>query len=159
MERAVAQHDAGVKTRPLTPKQQRFVEEYLVDLNATQAAIRAGYSQRNADKIGSQLLGKARVAEAVAAAQSRRAKRVEIDADWVLERLRQNVERAMQAEPVLDREGNPTGEYTYQGAVANRALELLGKHQGMFTDRVQVAGDAHAPLLVELTHRIVDPAT
>lgn len=42
----------------LTPKQQLFVEEYLIDLNATQAAIRAGYSPNNADKIGSELLGK-----------------------------------------------------------------------------------------------------
>lgn len=49
----------------LTAKQQRFVEEYLVDLNATQAAIRAGYSAKNADKIGPELLGKTRVAEAI----------------------------------------------------------------------------------------------
>ena len=49
----------------LTDKQQRFVAEYLIDLNATQAAIRAGYSAKNADKIGSQLLGKTRVAEAI----------------------------------------------------------------------------------------------
>jgi phage terminase small subunit len=45
----------------LTPKQQRFIQEYLIDLNATQAAIRAGYSAKNADKIGSQQLGKTRV--------------------------------------------------------------------------------------------------
>lgn len=61
-------HDARVSTRPLTPKQQRFVEEYLVDLNATQAAIRAGYSARNADKLGPRLVGQSRVAEALAIA-------------------------------------------------------------------------------------------
>jgi len=44
------------RDRNLTPKQQRFVQEYLVDLNATQAAVRAGYSRRNADKIGPELL-------------------------------------------------------------------------------------------------------
>lgn len=49
----------------LTPKQQRFVEEYLIDLNATQAAIRAGYSAKMADRIGSQLLGKTRVSAAI----------------------------------------------------------------------------------------------
>ena len=52
----------------MTPKQQRFVEEYLIDLNATQASIRAGYSAKNADKIGPELLGKTGVAEAIQAA-------------------------------------------------------------------------------------------
>jgi hypothetical protein len=68
----------------LTPKQQRFVEEYLVDLNATQAAIRAGYSERNADKIGPELLGKTRVAAAIAAAQQARSDRTGITQDDVL---------------------------------------------------------------------------
>jgi len=71
----------------LTSKQARFVDEYLIDLNATQAAIRAGYSERTADKIGSQLLGKTGVAAAIAAAKQKRADRTEIDADWVLKRL------------------------------------------------------------------------
>lgn len=74
----------------LTAKQTCFVAEYLVDLNATQAAIRAGYSARNADKIGSQLLGKTRVAEAIQEAMQARNKRTEIDADWVLKRLAQD---------------------------------------------------------------------
>ena len=59
----------------LTDKQQRFVAEYLIDLNATQAAIRAGYSAKNADKIGSQLLGKTRVAEAIQAEKTARSER------------------------------------------------------------------------------------
>ncbi|PLC06395.1 terminase small subunit [Variovorax sp. RO1] len=71
----------------LTPKQQRFVAEYLIDLNATQAAVRAGYSARTADKIGSQLLGKTRVGEAIADAKKERAERTDINADWVLKRL------------------------------------------------------------------------
>lgn len=70
--------------RPLTPKQERFVQEYLIDLNATQAAIRAGYSARNADKIGPALVGKIRVRAAISAMQERRAKRTEIDADRIL---------------------------------------------------------------------------
>lgn len=59
----------------LTPKQQLFVEEYLIDLNATQAAIRAGYSPNNADKIGSELLGKTRVSEAIKIAMAERSRR------------------------------------------------------------------------------------
>jgi phage terminase small subunit len=71
----------------LTPKQRLFVAEYLKDLNATQAAIRAGYSAANADKIGSELLGKTRVREEIETAKQKREERTQIDADWVLKRL------------------------------------------------------------------------
>lgn len=73
----------------LTEKQQRFVAEYLIDLNATQAAIRAGYSAKNADKIGSQLLGKTRVYEAIQAEKTARSERTEITQDYVLRKLTQ----------------------------------------------------------------------
>ncbi len=66
-----------------------------------------------------------------------RSKRTEVDQDWIVERLVENVKRAMQLEAVTDREGKPTGEHVYQGSVANKALELLGRHQGMFTDTVR----------------------
>lgn len=68
----------------LTLKRQRFVEEYLTEANATQAAVRAGYSKRNADKIGPQLLREPVVAAAIAAAQAKRAERLEVCADEVL---------------------------------------------------------------------------
>ena len=55
----------------------------------------------------------------------------------MLERLEKNYERAMQEEPILDRDGNSTGEYKYQGMVANKALELIGRHLAMFTDKHQ----------------------
>jgi phage terminase small subunit len=71
----------------LTPKQAQFVAEYLVDLNATQAAIRAGYSARNADKIGPELLGKTRVAAAIREAQDAREKRTTVTADRVVAEL------------------------------------------------------------------------
>jgi phage terminase small subunit len=75
--------DAG----KLTPRQARFIEEYLIDLNATQAAIRAGYSAKNADKIGPELLGKTRVAEAIEKAIAERSRRTEITQDSVLREL------------------------------------------------------------------------
>ena len=71
----------------LTARQARFVEEYLVDLNATQAAIRAGYSARTADKIGSELLGKTRIAEAISDAQAARSERTQVTADQVIAEL------------------------------------------------------------------------
>lgn len=127
----------------LTAKQQRFVEEYLVDLNATQAAIRAGYSAKNADKIASQLLGKSRVADAIAAAKSERSARVAVSADYVLNNLVEIVERSMQRAPVFDMKGNHVTDeegrhvWRFDGKTANRALELLGKHLGMFTDKIE----------------------
>lgn len=61
-----------------------------------------------------------------------------IDKASVMARLVENIDRAMQAVKVLDHKGKPTGEYRYDGNVANRALELLGKEIGMFIDRKQV---------------------
>lgn len=111
--------------KKLTPKQQRFVGEYLVDLNATQAAIRAGYSSKTADKIGSELLGKTSISERIQKAMADREARTEITADYVLRRLREEAEL--------------TGEGSSHSARI-RALELLGKHQGMFADRLRLDG-------------------
>ena len=70
--------------KALTAKQSRFVEEYLVDLNATQAAARAGYSAKTAEQQGYQLLQKTSVQQAIAEAMSKRSERTEITADQVL---------------------------------------------------------------------------
>lgn len=120
--------------RELTNKQQRFVEEYLVDCNATQAAIRAGYSVKTADQIAAQLVVKTHVKEAIAAKQEKLAKRTETTAARVIECLWANHDRA-----VLEgvREG---------GSVANKALELIGKHVGAFADRLQVSGPNGEPM-------------
>ncbi|MGR2681553.1 terminase small subunit [Chromobacterium haemolyticum] len=71
----------------LTDRQRRFVVEYLIDLNATQAAIRSGYSQKTARQIGDRLLSNVDVKAAVQEAQQARTKRTEITADKVLDRL------------------------------------------------------------------------
>lgn len=71
----------------LTEKQKRFVQEYLVDLNATAAARRAGYSEKTADRIGPELLGKTCVSEAIQKAMDKRRDRVEITQDRVLQEL------------------------------------------------------------------------
>lgn len=108
---------------PLTAKQQRFVAEYLIDLNATQAAIRAGYSERTAEQIGYQQLQKTSVAEAIELAQLYRAEKLELTADKVLRDLEAARIKAMANE---------------QCAAAIKAVELQGKHLGMFIDRKEV---------------------
>lgn len=71
----------------LTPKQRRFVEEYLIDVNATKAAVRAGYSNRTAKEQGAQLLCKAHVREAIDAGKVKRSGKLGLDADRVLEEI------------------------------------------------------------------------
>jgi len=112
----------------LTAKQRRFVEEYLIDLNATQAAIRAGYAAKTANREGSRLLSKVDIAEAVAAGAQKRVQKAEISAQDVLEGLY--------------REATRTGEGSSHGARVS-AWGLLGKYHKLFTDRIEaeVSGD------------------
>lgn len=100
----------------LPAKQQAFVREYLIDLNATAAAARAGYKD---GAYGRQLLTLPNVADVIQAALARRAARTELTQDYVLNGLRGIADDSNQ-----------------NGAPRVRALELLGKHQGMFVDRV-----------------------
>jgi hypothetical protein len=115
----------------LTPKQERFVAEYLIDLNATQAAIRAGYSADTAKQQGSRLLTNADVAAAVAARQVKVGNKLEITAERVADELSRIA--FMQC---------PEDEAALL-SVKRAALVDLGKHLGMFVDRVKVE---HTPL-------------
>lgn len=121
----------------MTPKQARFVEEYLVDLNAKQAAIRAGYSAKTAEQQGPRVLGYAEVASAITAAQAIRSERTETTQEQVLADIKRLAGKAETA-----------GEFS----PALRARELLGKHLGMFSDRVQLTGANGGP--VETISRI-----
>ncbi len=135
-----------MKVGTMTPKQERFVAEYLTDLNATQAAIRAGYSEKTAYSIGQENLKKPEVAEAVIAAQAERSKRTEVTQDYVLATITETIERCKQAQPVKYRNGNPVmidtpdGEiapaYKFDAAAVLKGAELLGRHLAMFTDKL-----------------------
>lgn len=121
----------------LTKKQAAFVKEYLIDLNATQAAIRAGYSEATATEMGYENLTKPHIKQAVEDAMNKRSEKLEITAEYVLTSLKEVADRCMQAVPALDKEGNPTGDYYFEHSGANKALELLGKHLKLFTDKVE----------------------
>ena len=92
--------------------------------------------QKTIERTAFELFQNPKVTARLSELREEAAKRNELSVDWILQHLKEIVFRAMQAVPALDRNGKPTGEYTYQGAVANRALELIGKHLGMFADRV-----------------------
>ena len=135
----------------LTPKQQRFIDEFLIDLNATRAAVRAGYSRNCAGQIGQENLKKPVIAAAVAKAKQARAREAKIDSAWVLRQAVELHRRCMQEiRPVLnpktrkqlhDDDGNAL--FSFNAAGANRALELIGKHIeiGAFKDRVEVSSE------------------
>lgn len=169
----------------LNPKQRRFVEEYLVDLNATQAAIRAGYSKKTAQEQGSRLLSNVMVAEAIQVAQQARSRRTEITQDRVLNELAKigfaDIRKVVrwggtQLQAGLDDDGKPTTE-VYHGlalvaaddidddtaaAIAEvaegreglkvkfhdkrGALVDIGRHLGMFKDKVEHSGPNGGPI-------------
>ena len=121
----------------LTPKQTRFVQEFLIDLNATKAAIRAGYSAHTAAEQSSRLLTNAKIAEAIHAAQAETAERLGYSKDLLLKTLWINHLVAFDGNPVLDRDGKPTGRVMRQISASNRALELIAKITGL-VDRPRV---------------------
>ncbi len=123
----------------MTPKQQRFVDEYLTDLNATQAAVRAGYSERTAYAIGKENIHKPLIQAAIQAAMQTRSERTQIDQNYVVSRLKEEAERM---------DGGSPGARV-------RALELLGKHLGLFVDRHEVSGRDGAPIQMQTTSEVV----
>ena len=104
----------------LTNKQSRFVEEYLIDLNATQAAIRAGYSEKTARSQGQRLLTNVDIQERFKGQIEQRSERTEITADRVIQAL---------ADIAYTDEDIRLGDRI-------RALELLGKHHALFSDKL-----------------------
>lgn len=166
----------------LTAKQKRFCEEYLIDLNATQAAIRAGYSPKTAEQTASRLLRNVKVQEYMAKRQKELSRSTEITQERVIKELAliafsnnadyaHVVEKKMKAEvggalvDVLDEDGKPVMYRTVEPVLTEelteeqkralavikkgrdglevkscdkvKALELLGKHLGIFTDKIE----------------------
>lgn len=146
----------------MTKKQKRFIEEYLIDLNATQAAIRAGYSPDTAKSIGSENLTKPDIQARIAKAMAERSRRTGVNADRVVMELAKIA--FVNAGDVIDAEtatlktdaaredtaaiqsvkvktfGEDGLEREIKMADKLKALELLGKHLGMFKDKVELSG-------------------
>lgn len=150
----------------LTAKQKRFIEEYLIDLNATQAAIRAGYSPDTAYSIGSENLKKPDIRARVDKAMAERSKRTGINADRIIIELARigllnpdkvvNFNSATVKDEATEDDLSAIASVkvktipTEDGDIIERevkfydkikALELLGKHNGMFKDKVEVSGE------------------
>lgn len=165
--------------RPLKPRQQRFVDEYLKDLNATQAAIRAGYSARNADVTGPALLGNLGVSRAIASAKEARAQATGITAARVLAELEAlafsdhthyevdddgrltlasdappNAHRAVSSvkrRVHRDKDGGVTREVEIRLWDKPGALTLAGRHVAVagFSNKLEVTGKDGTPLVAD----------
>lgn len=142
---------------PVLPnsRHERFAQALADGKSAEEAHGIAGYkaSRSGASQLKQKLNISRRVTELLAEREKIHAQstakaieRVSLTKEWVLAKLIDNAERALQAQPVLDREGGETGVYQYQGNVANRALELLGKHLGMFIDVHELSGPDKGPI-------------
>ena len=151
----------------LPPNQARFVHEYLVDLNATQAAIRAGYSAKTAQEQSARLLSKAIVKSAVEAAIGKRERRTEVKADQVIAELAllafSNVQNfvsddtgrvvlanrevpedvwrsvsSMRTKITTDKDGNVSRDVELRLWSKTEALKMLGQHLAMFVERMRI---------------------
>jgi len=107
----------------LTPKQSMFVKEYLIDLNATQACIRCGYSSNTAKEQGCRLLTNANIKEAIQKGMDKRANKTEITAEWILNGIKDVINNSTQENSKL------------------KGYELLGKHLKLFTEKQEVISD------------------
>ena len=123
----------------VTKKQQLFIEEYLIDLNATQAAIRAGYSKKTAYRTGADNLKKPQVQAAIKKALAERSERTQISADYVLQSLKEVADTCRAIDEDTGKLRDASG--------ANRALELIGKHLKLFTNKTEITGKDNEPLV------------
>lgn len=158
----------------MTPKQQRFVGEYLIDLNGTRAAIRAGYSPRTATKIVSELLTKPDISQTIGRAMADRAEKTGVTVERVIEELARiafadvrdvfapdgtlkpldamtkgawAAIAGLEVREIRDGEDNPMGRVS-KVRLADKlgALDLLGRHFGLFNDKMTLKGDPENPL-------------
>lgn len=119
----------------LTKKEARFVQEYLIDLNATQAAIRAGYSAKTARQIGYQLLTKLHIQNAIAEAQAKAAEKLEITRERVLPEI---------ADIAFTPSHTPDNETFLSNKDKLNALDKLSRHLGLF----EKDNDQRAPTII-----------
>lgn len=148
--------------KKLTDKQKKFVEEYLIDLNATQSAIRAGYSPKTANEQGARLLTNVSIQEAISKAMAERSRRTGINQDRIVQELARIA--FVKITDIVDPDGEintnasdddlaciesykvedsdsvngSSSKREVKLASKIKALELLGKHVGMWNDKIQV---------------------
>lgn len=154
----------------LTAKQQRFCDEYLIDLNATQAAIRAGYSPKTAEQAASRLLTIVKVSDEIKREMAERSKRTGINQDRVVQELAKlafvNIADVVDLDNATVRRSATDEDLACIQSVKMKpsefgtereiklydkkaSLELLGRHLGMFKDKLEVEADMDLNITVD----------
>ena len=147
--------------KKMTDKQAKVCDEYMIDLNATQAAIRAGYSKKTAKEQGCQNLTKLNIQEELAKRKEKLSKETGVTLEYVIDGLKEVSQRCLQRKPVIvfNREkkrkeqavnDNGEGVWAFDSSGANRSFELLGKHLGAFVEKHQLVGENGEPLIVNI---------
>jgi phage terminase small subunit len=132
-----------MKGDKLSPKQEKFAREYLKDFHTTNAALRAGYSPKSATAQGSRLLSKANVLEIIEKGKQKQIIKCEVSQEYVLKGFLKIAERGLD-------------ESNWEPKSANKALEMLGKHLGMWVEKneTKLTGELTIQTLLEARKRI-----
>ena len=133
-------------------KEERFCLEYICDYNQTKAAIRAGYAEKSAAKTGCRLMKDPRIQAYIRQLQKEQKERLMLTSDHVLLELWDVYQKCMQAVPVetwnySEHRMEPTGEYQFDSKGATKALEMIGKHLGMF-DQQKATPEYNGPVFI-----------
>jgi phage terminase small subunit len=152
----------------LTIKQQRFIDEYMIDLNATQAAIRAGYSKRSANAVGNENMAKPIIRAEIDKRLQEKHDATIADREEVLRTLtrvlrreeKENVVAVVKKhkssydkngkKKIVDEETPEVVEIPAKLSDVNKAAELIGRHYAMFTDNNRVEGDALVKIMDDI---------
>lgn len=145
----------------MTVKMDRFCQEYVVDYNGTEAAVRAGYSDKRAAAQASTLLKREDVMERIAELQKEQAQRLGLSADRVVMELWEIYKRCMQAEPVMEWNADAhayvpsDAKYTFDANGAVKALKLIGEHIGMWNRKeLKLTDETAQSKLTQLIERL-----
>lgn len=142
-------------------RHELFCREYIIDYIGTQAAIRAGYSKKTAHVQASELLKNPKVLARIRDLQKEQTERLAITSDWVVQQLVDVVKKSKEPEPVMEWDYDEkalvkTGEYTFDSKGATKALELLGKHLGMYVDKVEEKVDMQIKIEIDYGDEVED---
>jgi len=138
---------------------KRFADKYFETLNGSESAIYAGFSVDTARQQAWQLLQREEIQDYLQKMRAEYAEKAGISKQWIIERFKHISDSCVQAEPVFDSEGNPTGEYRFDSSGANKSTEMLGKIIGIFekdNEQVRVNVSIPAPVIFNQAPPLAD---
>jgi phage terminase small subunit len=133
------------KKKPTEQRYEVFCQEYIASNNASKAALKAGYSKKTCKAQGSLLLDKPFIRNRINELKEQRSVRTGINADYVLNKIKETIERCSQAVPYEEwnhstKQRDPTGEWKFEHMGVLKGCELLGKHLALFTEKIEHSG-------------------